>query len=119
MKKLVKTVDAYIASAPLSARKKLKEVRTAIRKAAPKAQESISYRMPYYSHKGRLVYFRLGKGYIGLYIPPPVVVDHKRELKGYYAVGATVHLPLDQKTPAGLIQKLVKARIKINEAKSK
>jgi uncharacterized protein YdhG (YjbR/CyaY superfamily) len=117
MNKALKTVDAYIAKAPISVHKKLKEVRTAIRKAAPKAQEKISYGMPYYSHQGRLVYFRLGKGYIGLYIPPPVVAEHQKELKGYYSAGATVHLPLDKKTPVGLIQKLVKARMRKNEKK--
>ncbi len=119
MKKPFKTVDAYIANAPASARKKLKEVRAAIRKAAPKAEEKISYSMPYYGYLGRLVYFRLGKGYIGLYIPSPVVDEHKKELKGYYAVAATVHLPLDKKIPVGLIQKLVKARMKKNLAKYK
>ena len=117
MNKTLKTVDAYIAKAPLSVRKKLKEVRAAIRKAAPKAQEKISYGMPYYSHQGRLIYFRLGKGYIGLYIPTPVVAEHQKELKGYYAAGATVHLPLDKKTPVELIRKLVKSRLRKNRVK--
>jgi uncharacterized protein YdhG (YjbR/CyaY superfamily) len=74
--------------------------------------------MPYYSYMGRPVYFRLGKGYIGLYLPSPVIADHKRELKGYYAQGAMVHLPLDKKIPVGLIRKLVKARIRRNETKN-
>jgi len=114
-----RTVEAYIASAPRSVRAKLKELRAAIRKAAPKAQEKISYRMPYYHYKGRLAYFCLHRAHIGLYIPTPVVAEHKRELKGYYAAGATIRFDLDQKIPTSLVQKLVKARLKKNEAKKK
>ena len=49
-----KEVDAYIARAPKEAQNKLKEVRIAIKEAAPKSIESISYKMPYYNYKGRL-----------------------------------------------------------------
>jgi len=38
-----KTVDEYIASAPKNTRKVLKDLRRAIKDAAPKAEESISY----------------------------------------------------------------------------
>jgi uncharacterized protein YdhG (YjbR/CyaY superfamily) len=56
-----KTVDAYIEAAPKEARTKLKEIRRIIRAAAPKAEEKISYWMPYYGYYGRLAYFRLAK----------------------------------------------------------
>ncbi len=118
MKKALPTVDAYIAKSPKTARDKLRELREAIRKAAPAAKESISYRMPYYGYKGRLAYFALMKNHIGLYIPPPVLQDHSRELKGYSTSNsATVRFPLDRKLPLALIRKLVKARMKYNESK--
>src|SRR5690606_26073893 len=46
-----------IARAPKWAQPLLRELRRVIRKAAPEARESISYRMPYYSQNGRLAYF--------------------------------------------------------------
>ncbi len=57
--KAVKDVDEYIANAPKDIHSKLRELRRAIRTAVPKAEESISYGMPYYYYKGLLVYFQL------------------------------------------------------------
>src|SRR5947208_15951693 len=112
-------VDAYIKSTPNEAQGKLKQLRAAIRKAAPTAVERISYGMPYYHYKGRLAYFRLWKSHIGLYIPTPVVAEHKKELKQYEAAGATVRFHLDRRLPIALIKKLVRARMKKNETAKK
>jgi uncharacterized protein YdhG (YjbR/CyaY superfamily) len=112
-----KTVDAYIAAAPREVRSKLKELRAAIRKAAPEAEERISYGMPYYADRGRLAYFAAFERHIGLYVPTPVVEEHRSELKDYETSGATVRLPLDKKLPLSLIKKLVKARVRKNKAK--
>jgi uncharacterized protein YdhG (YjbR/CyaY superfamily) len=112
------TVDEYILSAPQEIQSKLKQMRLAIREAAPEAEEKLSYSMPYYGYKGRLVYFGYAKNHIGLYIVPPVVDDHKDELKKYVTSTSTVQFPLDEELPIALIKKLVKARIKINDAKN-
>ena len=112
-----KNVDAYITSAPKEVQRKLKELRAAIREAAPDAEERISYGMPYYGYKGRLAYFAAFKKHIGLYVPTPVIEEHKSELKGYEAANATVRFPLDKKLPVMLIRKLVKARMKKNVAR--
>jgi uncharacterized protein YdhG (YjbR/CyaY superfamily) len=118
MKKILKpkNVDAYIAAAPKEVQSKLKELRAAIREAAPTAEERISYGMPYYGYKGRLAYFADFKEHIGLYVPTPVIEEHKSELEGYETSSATVRFPLDKKLPISLIKKLVKARMKKNEA---
>jgi len=55
--KPIRNVDEYIALAPKEMQGKLKELRATIKAAAPRAQERISYGMPYYEYKGRLVYF--------------------------------------------------------------
>lgn len=111
-----KTVDAYIAAAPRKVQGKLRELRAVIRKAAPDAEERISYGMPYYAFKGRLAYFRLSKTHIGLYIPTPIIEEYKSELSKYETARATVRLPLEKKIPVALIRKLIKARMKKNEA---
>jgi uncharacterized protein YdhG (YjbR/CyaY superfamily) len=110
-----KNVDAYIDSAPKEVQNKLREIRTSIKETAPDARESISYGMPYYDYKGRLAWFGLQKTHVGLYLRPPVIANHKRELQGYVTTKSAIHLPLDRKIPVGLIKKLVRARMKINE----
>ncbi len=112
-----KDVGEYIASAPKEVRGKLRELRTAIRRVAPGAEERISYGMPYYSYKGRLAYFALAKEHIGLYIPSPVIEEHKKELKSYSTAKGTVRFPLDEKLPIALIKELVRERMKKNETK--
>ena len=103
-----KNVDEYILASPKEIHGKLKEIRNLIRKAAPKAEEKISYGMPYYGYKGRLAYFRLYKKHIGLYLPPPVIEEHKSELKDYETAKATIRFPLDKKLPSMLIKKISK-----------
>ena len=92
-----KTVDGYIASAPKAVKDGLRELRAAIREAAPTAAESISYRMPYYSYKGRLAWFGISKSHIGLYLRPPVIAEHKAELASYETTKSAIHLPLGKK----------------------
>ncbi|HJU13661.1 MAG TPA: DUF1801 domain-containing protein [Candidatus Nitrosotalea sp.] len=118
---MLKDVDAYIASAPKEVQAKLRAVRAAIRGVVPSAVESISYQMPYYAFKGDLswaersiAWFGLQSKHIGLYLPPPIIAEHKKDLKGYTTTKSAVHLPLDKKIPVALIKKLVKARMKKN-----
>jgi uncharacterized protein YdhG (YjbR/CyaY superfamily) len=103
--------------APKEVRDKLREVRAAIREVAPAASEGISYRMPYYDYKGRLAWFGLQNGYIGLYIRPPVIEEHREELTAYETTKSAVHLTLDRTIPVALVKKLIRARMKKNEAK--
>jgi len=116
VKKAPKDVDEYIARAPKKVQDKLRDIRIAIREAAPTAVESISYGMPYYDYKGRLAWFGLAKAHIGLYVRPPVVEEHKKELTDFETTKSTVRFPLDKKIPVRLIKKLVKARMEKNEA---
>ncbi len=119
MGRRAKDVDSYIEGAPREVRKSLREVRAAILEAAPDAKESISYSMPYYAYKGRLAWFGLHAGHIGLYLRPPVVAEHREELADYTTTKSAVHLPLDREIPVHLVRKLVKARMRLNEAEAR
>ena len=114
-----KTVDEYIKAAPKETQAKLKELRRIIKSVAPKAVEKISYNMPYYGYKGHFAYFAHAKKHVGLYVMPPIVAIHKKDLKGYETSTATVRLPLDKKLPVALIKKLLKAGVKQNDEKMK
>ncbi len=112
--KKARDVEEYIRRAPKEAQGKLRELRAVIIAVSPGAVESISYGMPGYD-KGKVCWFGLAKNHIGLYLRPPVIETHKKDLAGYDTTKSAVHLPLDKKIPSGLIRKLVKARIKMNE----
>jgi len=56
------------------------------------------------------------KSHIGLYLRPPIIEEHKHELAAYKTTKSAIHFPLDKKLPIALIKKLVKARMKKNEA---
>lgn len=111
-------VDAYIARCPKALQGKLREIRAAIREAAPGATETISYKMPGYSYpgydyKGMFAWFGIQKSHIGLYLRPPTIESHEKELSGYKTTKSAVHIPLDVKVPTPLINRLVKVSIKI------
>lgn len=115
----VQTVDDYIANAPDGVQAKLKQLREVIKEAAPEAEEKISYSMPYYGYKGRLAYFAFAKKHIGLYLIPPLVENHKKELTKYVTSTSTIQFPLNEELPMPLIKKLVKAAVKQNDEKEK
>jgi len=113
------SVDAYIRGSPQEARAKLVQLRKIIRTAAPDAKESISYKMPYYNYLGALVWFAAFKSHIGIFLRPPVIQEHKRELKGYVTTKSAVHFPINEPLPVALITRLVRARIAKNKLAAK
>jgi uncharacterized protein YdhG (YjbR/CyaY superfamily) len=113
------SVDEYIAAAPREARAKLRELRSAIKAAAPGAEECISYGIPYYKYQGRLAYFGLWKSHIGLYALVPPVAERPAQLARYLVSKGTIRIPLNEKLPIALIKKLVKLRLKKNKTAKK
>jgi uncharacterized protein YdhG (YjbR/CyaY superfamily) len=111
--------NEYIANFPLATQKILKQVRSTIKKAAPKAKEIISYGMPAFTLNGHLVYFAGYKNHIGLYALPSGHAAFKKELAGYKKGKGSVQFPLDEPMPLKLITQIVKFRVKENLAKVK
>ena len=112
-------VDAYIAAAPKVVQPMLRQLRRAIRSAAPKAEEKLSYGMPYYAYHGRLIYFAAHKNHVGMY---PIIGREKdlyaKELKPYIAAKATLQFPIGAAVPVTLVKKVVKVRARENEGKA-
>lgn len=109
-------VDEYLRSLPDDQAKLLEGLRKAIRTAAPKAEEVISYRIPTYKQKGALVHFAAFKNHCSLVVPHKDVLEaYAEELKPYKINGVTIHFSPEKPLPAGLVQKMVKMRIKQNE----
>ena len=111
-----KTVDEYLARVPKEARVTLEKLRQTIRAAAPQAVEVISYQMPMFKHHGMLVGFAAFKDHCSLFPGSGVMEEYQDELKGYKTSKGTIRFTVDKPLPATLVKKLVKARIKHNEA---
>ena len=90
-----------------------------MRKAAPKAEEGLSYGMPFYSLNGRLVYFAAFKNHIGLYPLASGVAAFEAEIAGrYHFAKGSIQFPHDEPLPLALITRIVKHRVKENAAKA-
>jgi uncharacterized protein YdhG (YjbR/CyaY superfamily) len=114
-----KTIDDYIADQPLEFRERLEIFRTTIQKAAPKAEEVISYNMPAFKHNGMLVYFAAFKNHVGFYATPTGHHEFKKELSDYKTGKGSVQFPWDKPLPVRLIAKIVKFRVRENLEKVK
>lgn len=110
-----KSIDEYIAQCSPEVRPILEKIRAIIRRAAPKAKERISYRMPAFSLEGDFVYFAAFKQHIGVF--PPVPRGDAQLLKDasvYAGPKGNLRFPLNQRIPYGLISRIVKAQVREN-----
>jgi len=107
-------IDQYIANSPKEIQAILEKVRTTIRKAAPKAEETINYGIPTFTLAGNLVHFAGFKNHIGFYPTPSGIEKFKAELSKYEGAKGSVKFPLDKPIPYTLISKIVKFRVKEN-----
>jgi uncharacterized protein YdhG (YjbR/CyaY superfamily) len=109
-------IDEFIAQYPPDVQAKLQKIRAVIRKAAPKAEESINYGIACFKLNGKnLIFFSGAKKHIGVY-PRPRTPEFVKLLAVYKGGKGTIQFPHDKPIPLGLIVKLVKARIRENLA---
>lgn len=114
--KLPATIDAYIRKFPPATQRALRQVRAAIKRAAPGAAEKISYAMPAFELYGNLVYFAGYDKHIGFYATPSGHVKFRKDLAKYKVGKGSVQFPLSEKMPLALIEKIVRFRVKENLA---
>ena len=107
-----RSVDEYIAAQPPAVRPKLEQVRAAIRRAVPEAVEGIGYRMPGYKLRGKpMLYFAGFKKHYSLFAASGTFFAAlEEELKGFELRKGTVHFPLTEPVPVGLISRIAKLR---------
>jgi len=114
MRKKFKTIDEYFSVQTEDTSKLLKELRQTIRKAAPEAEEIISYNMPAFKLNGMLVWYAAFKKHIGFYPRVSGIEAFKKELSVYKNAKGSVQFPIDKPLPLNLVSKIVKYRVKEN-----
>ena len=114
------TVSAYIAAAPPPSRKPLRELRALIKSSAPGLKEKISYRIPMFLLRDRMLLYIAGwRDHVSLYpVTAAVARKLKREIKPYRTGKGTLQFSLDTPIPRGLIRRIVKVRTQeLNETR--
>jgi len=111
IRKRPQDVDEYIQDYPKNVETLLQKVRLTIRKAAPDAEEIISYSMPAYRQKGILVWFAGFKNHIGFYPGVSGIEHFKTELSRFKSAKGSVQFPIDKPIPLALISRIVKYRV--------
>lgn len=109
------TVDAYLASLPAPTRSVLREVRSYLRRALPKADEVISYQIPALQLPGGVaVWFAAWKKHYSLYPATKLVTKTFAKQLAAYDVNdkGTIRFAYDEPVPAKLIAAIAKLRAK-------
>ncbi len=106
------TIDEYLAPLSNEGRSALEKLRRAIKSAAPRVEECISYDIPAFRLGGKLlVAFGAAANHCAFYPGALPVKAHKDELKAYNTSKGTIRFQPDDPLPATLVRKLVKTRI--------
>ena len=106
------TIDEYLAPVSNEKRAALEKLRRAIKSAAPKAEECISYGLAAFRLNGKfLVALGAAANHCAFYPGSLPVEAHKDELKAYDTSKGTIRFQADRPLPAALVRKLVKTRI--------
>lgn len=114
------TVEEYISSFSGDVRKGLQSMRQTIRKAAPEAEEAISYGIPAYRLNGMLIFFSAYTGHFSIAVPPisAAFARFKSRLAGYKVSKSTVQFPFGEPLPLDLIRDIAALRARENTAKA-
>lgn len=112
------SVDEYIKVFPGKTKTLLEKLRKTIKRAAPQAEEVISYNMPAFKLHGALVYYAGYKNHIGFYPTTSGIAAFRKELSVYKGAKGSVQFPLDHPLPVDLVTRIVKFRVKENLEKA-
>jgi uncharacterized protein YdhG (YjbR/CyaY superfamily) len=106
------TIPGYIAAAPKPARKNLRELYAILKKAAPKARETIKWSTPVFEDTRILFAFAAYKSHVNFMPTPSVLESFRKELAEYTTGKGSIQFPHDAPLPKTLIAKIAKRRIR-------
>jgi uncharacterized protein YdhG (YjbR/CyaY superfamily) len=107
-----KDIDEYIERHAEADQRLLRQMRAAIRKAAPEAVEKISYGIPTFYLNRNLVHFAAFSKHIGFYPTSSGIAAFKKQLAPYKWSKGAVQFPKEKPLPLALVTEIVKFRVK-------
>ena len=101
------TVDDYLADLTLAQREHFEGVRQIVRSMVPDAEETISYGIPTFKHRGKyLIYFAAFKDHLSVY-PTVGAVEATKGTKG------TFRFSVDDPVPEHVVRAIVAHRLQV------
>lgn len=107
-------IDEYLAGLDEPKRATLQKLRQTIHEIVPDAEECISYGMPAFRLKGKVIAgFAAFKNHLS-YLPHSgsVLGELSDELAGYQMTPGSLHFPIDKPLPKALVKKMIALRLK-------
>lgn len=99
-------IEEYIAQQPEDTKPYLCLINDAIKNVLPEAVQKISWSMPTYWKKRKLIQFAASKKHIGLYPGPAAVEAFADRLQGYKTSKGTIQIPYNKPLPIDLISEI-------------
>ena len=113
-----KTVPAYLRELPEDRRAALALLRQEIRKAAPKAKESMKYGLPHYEENGPLFALASQKQYFSLYVAETKIVRaHSAGLAGLSVGKSCIRFRRADQIPMATIRKILRETVHARRAR--
>ena len=111
-------VKEYLSQVPQPQRAALEKLRSTIKLIVPDATEVISYDIPTFKLNGRmLVSYAAFKHHCSFFPGAGPIEKHSNDLKSFQTSKGTIQFTPEHPLPTGLLKKLVKTRIKLNEVR--
>lgn len=107
-------VDEYLRSVDEPKRSTLQALREMVLDIVPEAEQGISYRVPAFRVRGKVVAgFAAFNDHLS-YLPfsGSVLGQLAEELQGYTRTKSALHFPVDRPLPIALVQKLIAERLR-------
>jgi uncharacterized protein YdhG (YjbR/CyaY superfamily) len=106
------SIDDYLSRLTPDKRAALEKLRRAIKAAAPRVEECISYQLPAFRLDGKvLVWFGAATNHCSFFPGAAPIKAHAADLEKYETSKGTIRFSPDQPLPATLVRKLVKTRV--------
>jgi uncharacterized protein YdhG (YjbR/CyaY superfamily) len=106
-------IDEYLAGVSPSSRVLLQKLRKDIRALAPEVEECISYGMPAFRHRGRVIagFQATSRGCSYYPFSGTTLKTLADDIEGYSKTKSALHFGPDKRLPAALVRKLLTARM--------
>jgi len=111
----ITTIDEYIQKQPPEIHAILNEVRSVIRKQAPKSEERMSWQMPTFWQGENLIHFSAQKNHLGIYPGELERLPFKERLSVYKTSKGAIQFPYNKPIDYELISDIVKHRVSVVE----
>jgi uncharacterized protein YdhG (YjbR/CyaY superfamily) len=106
------SIGEYIAGAPPESRKHLRELRSILRKVAPRATEAIKWGYPVFEEKRILFAFGAFRTHLNFMPTPSALKPFAKELARFRTGKGSIQLPYDKPLPKALIRRIAAFRVR-------